>query len=412
MGYLKQTFKGVSWMGALRVVLRGLTFLRIAVLARLLTPEQFGLFGVASLVLAFLEIVTETGINVFFIQGEGKLKDYLDTAWIISIFRGILISSILVMAAPFISKFFKSPGSLELVYLIAAIPFIRGFINPSIVKFQKKLEFNKEFSLRTGIFLIDSIATITVAYLYKTASSFVIGMTAGVLLEVFISQLFIKPRPRFSFNSTKLKKIIKRGKWVTTSNILSYLFTCIDDMVVGRILGTASLGIYQMAYKMSELPITEIANVFYQVTFPVFVKIQDDRARLKKAFLKTLAISSSLAIVVGLILIFFTKDVVLLILGENWISSVKVLKILTIAGVLRAVLGESPAIFLAVKKQEYVTFVTFIAVLVIAFTIYPLVNRFGIEGAGISALAGSLLSAPFIIYYLNKIFNSKNDRKS
>src|SRR4030043_2096211 len=108
MEHFKKILRGLFWMGGLQGIIRLITFARLAVLARLLTPFEFGLFGIASLVLALLETMTDTGVNVFFIQKEGKLKDYLNTAWIVSILRGAIIALILFSSAPWVALFFKS----------------------------------------------------------------------------------------------------------------------------------------------------------------------------------------------------------------------------------------------------------------------------------------------------------------
>src|SRR3990170_4336273 len=94
-------------MGALRVLVRGLGFFRIAILARLLTPSQFGIFGIATLVLSFLEIATETGINIFLIQIKENVDDFINTAWIVSIIRGILISFIIIITSPLVVNIFN-----------------------------------------------------------------------------------------------------------------------------------------------------------------------------------------------------------------------------------------------------------------------------------------------------------------
>ena len=88
MGYLKDTIKGLSWMTALRAVTRGLAVVKIAILARILLPSQFGNYGIALLVLGFLEVLTETGINVFLIQEKDDPQKYLNSAWVVSIARG------------------------------------------------------------------------------------------------------------------------------------------------------------------------------------------------------------------------------------------------------------------------------------------------------------------------------------
>src|SRR3990167_805663 len=132
MNYKSLFVKGLSWSFALRGLSRLLTYVRIAILARILTPAQFGIFGIATLVLTFLEIMTETWINVFLVQQSEDVDSYVSTAWVISIVRGLLITISIVVSSRLISEFFHSPDSLPVLLLISIVPFIRGFINPSI----------------------------------------------------------------------------------------------------------------------------------------------------------------------------------------------------------------------------------------------------------------------------------------
>lgn len=393
-------------MGGLRASTRVIAFLKIAILARILVPEQFGLFGIASLVLVFLEILTETGINIFFIQGEGKIKDYLDTAWIVSIVRGTLISLVIILAAPIIASFFNSPDARSLLILIGVVPFLRGFINPSIVKFQKELQFNKEFLLRFLVFTFDALVAIVLAIMTKSATSLVWGLIAGVFLEILLSFVFIQPRPKLAFELAKVKRVIGRGKWVTAYSIFDYLFRQGDDIIVGRLMDAASLGLYQVAYKISSLPISEVAGVFGKVSFPVFVKISGDTKRLKKAFLKTFLSVGILTLPFCVLFLIFPKQIILLILGDKWLAAAPVLKLLSLFGLIRGLSGPTSALFIALKKQEYVSAVTFVSMLGLAITIVPLVARFGIVGAGLSALVGAIVAWPFIVFYLFKVFKT------
>ena len=407
MGYLKDTIKGIKWVGAFRVITRIVAFAKMAVLARILAPEQFGLFGVAILVLTFLEILVETGINVFLIQQKENVDEYIDTAWVISIIRGIFICLAIIFTAKPISIFFKSPGSVNLLYLVAIVPFVRGFINPSIVKLQKELHFKKEFWLKLVINLFDVGTVVILALATRSTTSFVWGLIAGALLGVLLSFIYVRPTPKFIFEKAKMKKIINKGKWVTGAGIFQYLFRQGDDAVVGRMLGTSSLGIYQVAYKISSLPISEVADVVARVTFPVYMKISKDKKRLKNAFYKTMLAVAALAVPFGLIIFFFSRGIILVVLGDNWLEAVPILKILSIYGVTRALINPSMTVFLAVKKQELVTLVTFISTLGLAVSIVPLVIKFGIVGAGISTIVGSIISLPFVIYYTHKVLYKK-----
>ena len=404
MGYLKDTIKGIAWVGIFRVSSRIVAFARIAIIARVLLPAQFGIFGVAGLVLTLLETLTITGINVFLVQEKENIDLYIDTAWVISIIRGTLIAILILLITPLIINFFHIPEARNVLLLMSIVPFLRGFINPSIVKFQRELQFKKEFWFKFPIYLIESAVLIVLAIVTRSAVSFVWGMIAGVFFEIVLSFLFTAPRPKLSFDKIKMKKIINRGKWVTAFGVFDYLFQNTDDLVVGKILSKSSLGIYQVAYKISSLPITEIAHVFSRVTFPVYRKISEDKDRLKRALLKTTLGVSALVIPFGTIIFIFAEQIVYILLGPNWTTAVPVLRILSLYGIIRGIFYPMLSVFLALQKQRYVSVVTLTGFLGLGISIIPLVNRFGIIGAGVSTVIGSLLTVPVVMYYLTKTF--------
>lgn len=410
MGYTRDAIKGVSWIAVLRVSTRALSFLKIIILARILLPSQFGAYGVALLALGFLEVMTETGINVILVQ-EKETDKYINSAWIVSIIRGIIISLVIILFTPLIVRFFNSPESAVLLYAVSIVPFLRGFINPSVVKFQKELEFHKEFWYKFSVFSVDAALTVIFTIITRHPIGIVFGLIAGVFLEVILSYMIIKPLPDFTFNREYFMKIIHRGKWITASGIFNYLFHNADNIVVGKLLGTSSLGIYQMAYSFSILPITEIADVFSRVTFTVYTKIAGDRVRLRKAFVKTTLVIAALALPFGLLLYIFPREIVSFVLGEKWAAAVSLLPVLGIFGVIRAISGSSSALFLSVGKQEYVTVVTLVSIVGLTIPIIPLVLRFGILGAAYSALIGSIVALPFFTYYIWRIFSEKNKQR-
>lgn len=403
MGYTQNTIKGISWVGALRAATRGVSFLRSVILARLLIPSQFGAFGVATLVLSLLEVLAETGVNVILVQQKDTIDDHINSAWVISIFRGLIIGTIIYILAEPIGNFFHSGESILLLQLIAIVPVLRGFINPSVVKFQKELLFHKEFYYRFSIFTIDAGTAILVTFLTKSPVGIVTGLIAGVVFEIVLSFMVIKPTPRFVFEKFYLKKIISHGKWVTASGIFNYLFYNFDNIVVGRILGTGPLGLYQMAYSFSFLPISEVTDVFSKVTFPVYAKIREDKKRLKTAFLKTTGAITLLTLPIGMVLFFFPKETINIVLGPKWVGAAGALQVLAIFGVVRAISGSASALFLALGKQKYLATFTFVNIVTLAIIIVPFVMKFGIVGAGASALIGTLVSIPLIIYFVLKV---------
>ncbi len=407
MGYLKDTVKGAWWVGSLRVATRVIALIKTTVIARILTPNAFGVFGIAMIVMAFLEIITETGINVFLIQEEDDIDSYINTSWVVSIFRGLIMAAVLVLSSGLIANFFKSPESQSLIILISLVPLVRGFINPSEVKLQKDLMFRRDFIFRFVIFAFDALVGVFATIVTKSASGPIYGLIAGAILEAVLSFIIVNPKPKFILDLEKTKKVINRGKWITGAGIFDYLFENIDDVAIGRIMGSGPLGLYQMAYKLATLPITEVADVLGKVTLPIYVKISTDSKRIKKAFIRTTIGVAFLTIPFGLILIFFSKNIILLILGPNWLGAVPALQVITIHAILRAIINPALTLYLAVKKQHYVTAVTLLGTLGLGATIITLVSRFGLVGAGVSTIFSILLTIPLVIYYTQKIFKEK-----
>ena len=403
MGYFKDAAKGVSWMSALRVFMRGSAIIKIAILARILSPEQFGNYGIALLVLGFLEVLTETGINVFLIQEEDETVTFLNSAWVVSIARGTLVAVAILISAPWVSSFYNTQV-VELLYIVAGVAFVRGFINPMEVELQKKLLFTKEFLYRGFLYFVDAGVAVGLGFATRHESSMLLGMLAAALVEVVLSFIIFKNRPQLKFEKQKILRVLNSGKWVTGAGIFSYLFQNIDKATLGKVLGTGSLGLYQQAYSISTLPVTETGNVFNKVTFPVFVRIGGDRKRLKQAFIKTLVVISALVIPFVLILILFSRPVILIFLGEKWLSIEPVLKILAIFGGLKAILNFNYSLFLSLKLQKYVMFSELMGILGMAVAIYPMTVKYGIVGAGASTIIAFVCSVPVVIYGLAKVF--------
>jgi O-antigen/teichoic acid export membrane protein len=406
MGYLKTAVSGAYWTSALRMSLRALSFVRTVILARLLTPFQLGVYGVASLSLALLEILTETGINIFLIQ-EKNLEEHIHTAWIVSIARGLIIASILVLASQPVSVFFHSPDSRYLILLISLVAAIRGFINPAVVTFQKNLNFRQEFKFRSVLFAIEAATTVTFAVFTRSSASLIYGLMVSSICEVAFSLIYIRPTPKFIFESARLKNVLHRGKWITLGGIFEYLYKNLDNIVVGRILGVGPLGLYDTAYKISSLPITEFSDVFAKVTLPIYAQIKSDKTRLRRAFTSSILTLSVLVVPLCLIFLVFPQ-IIVIVLGPNWSPAIPALRLLSICGAIRAISGYAPALLLAVNKANYVTLVSLTTLLGLAISIVPLVNKWGIVGAAQSAIIGSIVSLPIIFACLRQIFSHDN----
>ncbi len=404
MGYKKLAIRGILWMSGSKFLMRTIAFIKVAILAHVLSPIQFGIFGIATLVLTLLDILTETGINVFLIQSEKDIKDYINSAWLVSIIRGLFISLLIFLSAPFIANFFNSPQAIGILYFIALVPFFRGFINPAEILFQKNLTFHKEFIFRTSIFVCDAFIAILISLLTHSVYSLVWGLLAGTLIELILSFVIIKPVPKLAFQKGYIAEIFNKGKWVTIYGIFNYLSTAGDKFVVGRVFGLSNLGLYEMAAKISIQPGSELSDVISRVTFPIYTKLLQDKKRLFSAFFRTIFLVGIGSFFIGVLILIFSKEIVTVIFGEKWLPMLPILNVLIVYGIISPLTGPSTALFLAVKKQTYVSAITVIRFFILAITIFPLLQVFGMIGAAYSVVLSLIFDIPVIAYFTYRIY--------
>ena len=162
-----------------------------------------------------------------------------------------------------------------------------------------------------------------------------------------------------------------------------------------------------MGYRLSTLPISEISDVTSKVTFPVYAKISEDKDRLIRAFNKTFFPVIFLASFIGLFLFFLPEKIFILLLGEQWVEVVAVIRVLAIYGVVRAIGGIPTTLFLSLEKQNYVAVMTFFRFMMLVTAIVPLTLMWGIVGTGYSVLLSSLIEIPLIAYFFFKIIRKK-----
>jgi lipopolysaccharide exporter len=240
----RKVIHGGLWIISLRVVNRILGFVRRIVLARLLAPQDFGLFGIALLVISTLETFSQTGIQETLIRSEKKIATLLDTAWTVSICRGVLIFLVLWVTAPWVAEFFHSSQAVAIIRVVGLQPLILGFTNIGTVYFQKELSFNKQFAYELSISLTHLTIALILAFVLRNVWALVYGGLAAGLVRTILSYRVHPYRPRWQLAPEQIKEFFNFGKWVLLSSILVFLNSQGDDVFVGKLLGVSALGMY------------------------------------------------------------------------------------------------------------------------------------------------------------------------
>ncbi len=391
-GLYQRTVRSGAWAFALRITEQVFSIARLIILARVLAPNDFGLMGIALLAMMALETFSQSGFQQALIQKKENIKDYLDAAWTVSALRGLVLFAVLFFLAPYVAIFFKAPIATPLIRVVGLAALLQGLTNIGVLYFQKELEFNKQFIYRASGTLADFVVAVSAALILKSVWALVFGLLAGNFVRLVVSYLVHPYRPHFKLDMAKTKELFGFGKWILGSSILVFLITQGDDIFVGKLLGVTLLGFYQMAYRISNAPATEITHVVSQVTFPAYSKLQDNLPGLREGYLKTLQLTAFISIPLAAGIFILAPEFTTIFLTEKWIPMVPAMQVLALAGLMRSIQATTGPIFYAVGKPRIETRWQVVRLVVLAASIYPLTFYWGILGASIGVCLSTLIS--------------------
>jgi len=380
----QKVVKGGFWVFFLRIVNRGFSLIRLIILARILSPNDFGLMGIALLTMSTLETFSQTGFQQALIQKKEDIKSYLNSAWTVIILRGFALFTILYFIAPYAAIFFDAPEAIPIIRVIGFSILFQAFTNIGVIYFQKELEFRKQFIYQfTGI-LADFIVAISAALILRNVWALVLGLLAGNIVRCFVSYLIHPYRPHLSKDLGKAKELFGFGRWILGSNILAFLLTQGDDIFVGKLLGTTALGFYQLAYRISNMPATEITHVISRVTFPAYSKLQGNTPKLREAYLKVLQLTTFLSFPIAGLIFVLAPDFTKIFLGEKWMPMVPAMQMLCAFGVVRSINSTIGTFLIGIGRPDILPKITIFQILFIGILIYPLTKSKGIFGTSIA----------------------------
>jgi lipopolysaccharide exporter len=387
----ERTIKSGFWVFFLRISNRFFQFIRTIILARILAPDDIGVFGIALVLLSMLETFSKTGFNQALIYKKGKDSSYLDTAWTIGLIRGIVLAIILLGIAGPASTFFNSPESLNIIRAISIVVVLQSFNNVAVIYFEKDLQFHKYFQYRFSSTISDMTVAIVAVLILRNVWALVFGLVAGNIVQLIMSYVINPYRPKIKIDRSKAKELFRFGKWIFFSGSLVFLITDADDLFVGRILGATMLGFYQLGYKISNISATEVSSAISSLSFPVYAKLQDDLAKLQKAFIKILQFTTFLSFPIAGAIIAFAYDFTKIFLGDKWLPMVPAMIVLAVWGAIRSVGATSGEFFKGIGRPDISTKLYIIQVAIIFGLIYYFSINWGILGTSITVLIGAVI---------------------
>jgi len=417
-------------VSALSVALtQALALARSVVLARLLAPGDFGLFGMALTVTGALAVLTSFGLDTALVardfQDERELSLHLDTVWTAEIVRKALLAFLLVAAAYPTARFYGSAELMTVLCALAIAPVIQSFQNIGLLRHQKRVEFRRLVLLEQLTNVVSTVAAVSLALWTRDVWALVWTQLISAAASVALSYALDSYRPRPRFDRDALRQALGFGKWMFVVVLTAYVTTTADNVVVGRMLGAAALGVYVMAYNLASLPVEAVARTIGGVLFPAYVEagaragdgklrdgdgqFRDDQlrndgaptrdadARLEGALARAFTTTTALLTVVTVLLVLLADDAVRLLYGAKWAGAAPVLRVLAVVCFSRGLLQTlAPFVVSARGPRPEARAKIFESVLFLA-ALYPLTRAYGLTGA---AWAGACVYAIALVVRL------------
>jgi len=329
-----KTISALSWSFTDSFVNQGFQFIVGIILARLLTPTEFGLIGIITVFLAISNVFIDSGISDALIRKKNTDKADLSTAFYFNVGVAILLFLILFFSAPFISNFFSEPDLTSLVRVLSLNLILTSFAAIHRTILIKNLNFKLQTKISLSAAFVAGIAAIGFAYYGFGVWSLVIRSLLYSLITTTLFWVWHKWYPAISFSIRAFKEMFGFGYKLFFSRIIDTIYMNIYNLVIGKFFSAADLGFYTRADQLKNLIVINLTITTQKVTYPVLSQIQDDNVRLKRAYKRIIKTTMFVTFYLMIILAVVADPLIITLIGNKWLPSVQYLQLLCAVGIL------------------------------------------------------------------------------
>lgn len=350
----KQAFSAIRWTSFSLFTRAFLQFAQISILARILTPADFGLAAIVTSIIAFLQIFADAGISNAIIHHQNISNSQQSSLYWLNVSITSLIALTLAIFSGLLAAWYEQPILDDLI-MLAALAMIASSIGLQLrLKAQKSLTFAPLAKVDVSAALTGFIFAIASAFLGFGVYSLLIGSAITSVLSSLLSWIYLSDgwRPQIRLKLNEITEFLKFGGYMMANNLANSLNSQIDVLLGGKMMSAQAIGQYSIA-KSLNLNIAMIVNpVVTQVGLPVMAQAQNDPALLKRIYLQTMLMTASINFPIYIFLIFFSPEVVALYLGESWASTIPLMQIFALWALLRSTGNPVGSLLMATGRAD------------------------------------------------------------
>lgn len=333
-GIKKKTINGLSWSLIDNMAGKAVTFVIGIILARLLSPKEFGLIGMITVFIAVSHSFIDSGFSQALIRKNKCSDEDYSTVFYFNLIVGVIFFFVLFFSAPFISLFFKEPQLLNLIKVLGIVVIIDGLTIIQVTILTKRIDFKLQAKISFASNILSGIIGVTMAYNGFGAWSLIAQVIAKSSFNSLFLWIWNNWRPLLVFNKNSFKELYAFGYKLLISGLISTIYKNIYYLVIGKFFSAESLGFYTRADQFKDLPSTNITSVIQRVSYPVLAQMQDDPVKLKMGYKKLITSTMLISFVLMFGMAAVAEPLIITLIGEKWRVSVLYLQMICFVGMM------------------------------------------------------------------------------
>lgn len=389
-----KTIKGTGWSILSQVVRLVIRFGIVAVLARLLTPDDFGLLAMATVFTSLLLVLNELGIPSAIIQRKDISNIQLSSSFWLNLGEGLFVSIVFAAIAPLIALFYSEERLLPIIIVLSPMFFIASFGMIQYGLLSKRMNFKSLAIAEITAAGFAGVIAVVLAYAGTGVWSLVFQTLTGAFILSILFWLLCDWHPSMAFKWRETKEILNYGLFLTGFQFVNYFNRNLDNLLIGRFLGAEALGFYDIAYRILLFPLQNISAVVGRVMFPALSIIQEDLAKVRGAYIAANRYIAAITFPICTLILITAPQFTRVILGNQWERSIFVIQVLAIVALIQSITYTVGWLYLSQGKTK-ILFLWGIITAIVYASAFAVGLLWDIEGVAVAyAIAVFLLIYP------------------
>lgn len=392
-----RTQRGVAWMASGEVARQATQFVTGVVLARLLTPPDFGLLAMAMFVIGFIEVSARCGITEALIQRPEPTDDDWSSAYWVEVGRGMVVGAAAWSLAPAAAWFYRDERVAPILRMVAWGALIESLGTTQAAWLSKRLHFRTIALAEWAGVLAGGATAMATAWIGWGVWSLVVNYLVSAATTSGLLVLGCAWRPRWRLRLSTLRWAVRFGLGYQGFLILNHLNRRLDDALIGRYVGPGALGYYSRAYQLMLYPVQNITGVLGRVMYPALTEIREDFPRFRRAYLQVLRAIAMVTFPAMLGLLVTAPELVAVLYGPQWTPTVPLLQVLCVVGLLQSITSTVGWIYLTQARTDLM-FLWGVVLVAVILPSFLLGIHWGAMGVAVAyAGATALLTVPYLV---------------